>query len=70
MGVLNMKKILALLLALSTIVIFAACSKFTCSMCGQEKSGKKTTTNMMGQEITICEDCASNPLGALGGMFN
>lgn len=51
------KKITAVLLTVATVLSLTACGKFTCDMCGQEKSGKKHTESLLGQEITICDDC-------------
>lgn len=35
------RKVIAALLATVTILSFTGCGKFTCDMCGEEKSGKK-----------------------------
>lgn len=52
------KKIIVLLCATSTVLLLAACgSKFTCDLCGEEKSGKKHTTEVFGEEVTLCDDC-------------
>ena len=51
------KKATALLLVIATALTLTACGKFTCDMCGQEKSGKSYTTEVLGEKITICKDC-------------
>ncbi len=53
-----MKKIIALALAaLLSVFCLAGCGKFECDLCGEEKSGKKHTTTVFGEEVTICDDC-------------
>ena len=53
-----MKKIFAIALLGATVLSFAACGgKFTCDECGQEKSGKKHTEELLGVKITMCDDC-------------
>lgn len=52
------KKIIALLLTVTTVVSLTACGKpFTCDLCGEEKTGKKYTETILGTEITYCQDC-------------
>ena len=53
------KRIIVTILALILIFSFAACESepFTCSICGDEKTGKYYESEMMGEEVTICEDC-------------
>ena len=51
------KKIIAIMLTAATVLSLTACGKFTCDICGQEKSGKKHTESILGQELTICNDC-------------
>ena len=54
-----MKKVIALVLALVALVAtLASCGgKFTCDLCGEEKSGKQHTESILGQEIVYCDDC-------------
>ena len=53
-----MKRMICLvLLVVVAVTTLAACGKFTCDMCGEEKSGKKYTREMLGVEIEICKDC-------------
>lgn len=52
------KKIIALLLTVATVVSLTACgAPFTCDLCGEEKTGKKYTEEILGQKITYCQDC-------------
>lgn len=51
------KKILAMTLAVIAVLSIAGCGKFKCDLCSQEKSGKKHTETVMGQKVTICNDC-------------
>ena len=53
------KKILAILLTAATILSLTGCgsSKFTCDFCEEEKSGKKHTETILGEEMTFCDDC-------------
>lgn len=62
------KKIVAALLATITILSFAGCGKFTCDLCGEEKSGKKHEETMLGETVTICDDCYKE-LEDLANMF-
>ncbi|MGN1458365.1 MAG: hypothetical protein ACI4XP_10510 [Acutalibacteraceae bacterium] len=44
----------------TTILLMAltACSHtFTCGVCHQEKTGNSHKTQILGQEIEICDDC-------------
>ena len=65
-----MKKIVCLLLLVSMAAcMFVSCgSKFTCDWCEEEKSGKKYTEEIMGEEVTICGDCYDQ-LEALGSLL-
>lgn len=51
------KRMLAMILVMLTVLSLAGCGKFTCDLCSQEKSGKKHTETVMGQKVTICNDC-------------
>ena len=65
-----MKKIIsivALLLALTFVL--TACGKFTCDLCGEEKSGKKHEETVFGQELVYCDDCYED-LEDLGDLFD
>lgn len=63
------KKIIVLLCAASTVLSLAACGgKFTCDLCGEEKSGKKHTSEVLGEEVTICDDCYGD-IEDLGGAL-
>ena len=53
-----MKKLISLTaLAVLLAVFLCACGKFTCTLCGEEKSGKKYKEELLGQEIVYCKDC-------------
>lgn len=52
------KRITALLLTVLTVVSLTACgAPFTCDLCGEEKTGKKYTETVLGEEIVYCQDC-------------
>ena len=72
-----MKKRYILLLAvfiLAAMLLLTACGKYTCDLCGQEKSSTKHTTNIYGHKMTICDECyeTMNSIGSMiqgfGGM--
>ena len=51
------KKMIALLLTVTTVISLTACGKpFTCDLCGEEKTGKKYKETILGTEITYCQD--------------
>lgn len=54
-----MKKLLTIALMLILTFALAACSSdpFNCDFCGQEKTGKKHTSNVYGTKMTVCDDC-------------
>ena len=52
-----MKKIVLVLLAAILTLSLAACSKFQCDFCKEEKFGKVNTTNFLGQDMQYCNDC-------------
>ena len=54
-----MKKFLSILFVVATMLALTACGKFTCDICGQEKSGKKHKKELLGKEIVMCNDCHS-----------
>lgn len=62
----KMVRFVAMLVVVATML--CGCGKFTCDMCNEEKSGKKYTGNLFGQEIVYCKDCR-NELEALGDLF-
>ena len=63
------KKISLLLIAIAACLSLTACGKFTCDICGEEKSGKSYTTELFGEKIVMCSDC-HDTLRALGSLFN
>ena len=53
-----MKKIICVLLLVVVVAsLLTACGKFECDLCGEEKTGKKYTEKVLGQEVTYCKDC-------------
>lgn len=53
-----MKKLICVLLLVSVMAtLLTACGKFTCDLCGEEKSGKKYEREVLGETIDICKDC-------------
>ena len=69
-----MKKIMALVLSgILAAGMLVSCGKFTCSMCGEEKIGRKYEDDSFGIKVTICKDChdaAEDALNSLASMFN
>lgn len=65
-----MKKLISILLLVVVLAtMLTACGKFTCDMCGEEKTGKKHEESMLGESIVICDDCykaLEDLAGALG----
>lgn len=70
----TMKKIIIAILALSALVVgMTACGKFTCDLCGEEKTGKKHTEEFLGEELVYCNECyeGMEDVGdALGDLFD
>ncbi|MDE5591141.1 MAG: hypothetical protein K2J60_18705 [Acetatifactor sp.] len=57
------KKIIALLLTVTTVISLAACGKsFTCDICGKEKTGKQFKMTILGEEVIYCSDCAETTM--------
>ena len=52
-----MKKLTLILLAAVMALSLAACSKFKCDFCGEEKFGKVNQINFLGQDMQYCNDC-------------
>lgn len=53
-----MKKLICLLLVIVVMAtMLTACGKFECDLCDEEKSGKKYTGEVLGQDVTYCQDC-------------
>ena len=58
-----MKKLIALvLLVVMMATMLAACGKFTCDICDEEKSGKQYEGAVLGEEFIACEDCYEKSL--------
>lgn len=52
-----MKRLISILLLVVVLAtMLTACGKFTCDMCGEEKTGKKHEESMLGESIVICDD--------------
>lgn len=65
------KKMAALLLTVLTVVSLTACGEpFTCDICQQEKTGKKYTETLFGEEITYCQDCYDEVKELVDGLSN
>lgn len=65
------KKLILVVLAVAMLcTALAACSDepFKCGMCSKEKTGKRHKYEMLGQEITICDDCYKS-VKELGDAF-
>ena len=54
------KRIMAVCLMVAMVMSLTACGKFTCDLCGKEKSGKQYTYVLFGNEIVYCKDCKQN----------
>ena len=52
-----MKKIIAIMLIVLTLLSLTACGKFTCDYCKEETFGKKYTYELLGKTFTVCKDC-------------
>ena len=53
-----MKKIIcSIVLILATMLCIVGCAKFTCDICGEEKSGKQHEEEFLGEKIVYCDDC-------------
>ena len=53
----KMKKISFILVTLALLLSLTACGKFTCDVCGKEKTGKQHKDELFGAEVIICDDC-------------
>lgn len=51
------KRMMAAMLVVMTTLSLTGCGKFTCDLCGREKSGKRYTEKVFSREVTICNDC-------------
>lgn len=65
-----MKRIICFLLVVVMLAtLFVGCGgKFTCDICGEEKTGKKNEETLFGEKITYCNDCKDD-LEELGNLF-
>ena len=65
-----MKKFVLLVVLVAMLsTLLCACGKFTCDLCGEEKSGKKHKEEVLGEKVVICDDCYKGleELAGLGG---
>lgn len=55
----NIKKILTGVLGAALLTAaLASCGKpFTCDLCGKEKEGTSYEAKVLGEKLTVCEDC-------------
>lgn len=58
------KRIISVLLIAVTALSLTGCGKYTCALCGQEKSGK----SYKYEGETLCKDCY-NGIKALESLF-
>lgn len=63
------KRFLMLIVTLLSALLLTGCGKFTCDLCGQERTGKKYKTEVLSHEVTICKECHDN-IESLFGIFN
>lgn len=52
-----MRRICKIIFLMIIAITLFGCSSFTCDLCSEEKTGKKHTSEIFGEKITICEDC-------------
>ncbi len=67
-----MKKFIAIVcVVIAMATLLTACGKFTCDLCQQEKSGKKTKITVDGETGVFCSDCkdAAEALAALADAY-
>ena len=62
------KKLAVLFVSVMAVLSLTGCGKFKCDMCGEEKSGTKHEYTLLGQDMTICDDCYEG-IKALGSLF-
>ena len=65
-----MKRMICFLLVVVMLAaLFVGCgAKFTCDLCGEEKSGKKYEDTIFGEKITYCKECKEG-LEELGNLL-
>ncbi len=61
------KRISILLLSSMLAMTLTACGKFTCDLCGEQKSGKSYESTVFGEEVVICDDCYQELQNLFGG---
>ncbi len=68
-----MKKFIAVIaVVIAMVTMLTACGKFTCDLCQQEKSGKKTKITVDGETGVFCKDCkdTAQALADLANAFS
>ena len=61
------RKISTILIVVAIALTMTACGKFTCDFCGEEKNGKNYKSEMLGEEVVICQDCYNELREIFGG---
>lgn len=58
----RVKQMFIVLITILSLLGLTACGSkiFECDICNEERSGKSYKSQLMGDEITICEDCYKN----------
>ncbi len=51
-----MKKFIAIVICVISLLCLTACKKFTCGLCYEEKTGGHEI-DMFGKTYTICDEC-------------
>lgn len=64
------QKISVMLLVMIATLSLTACGKFTCDLCGEEKSGKSYSMELLGEKVTICNDCYQGLKDFGNSLFN
>ncbi len=52
-----MKKLISILCVVAAMFALTACGKFTCDLCGEEKSGSRNKITIHDESGTLCDDC-------------
>ena len=63
------KKAFVLAIICTCLVMFSGCSsKFICTGCGKEQTGKKyeSSYTLGNEKIVLCKDCYDDLLGLIG----
>lgn len=54
-----LKRIIAIVLLCGLTMIMTACATkpYTCDLCMKEQTSKKHTAEMLGDKVTVCDEC-------------